>query len=105
MYTKVKTKLFLIELSHGKPRPYLMLVWFGAKIPVAIVTNTRYDVEVSVDLLVNGRSDYPDARVGIGHRVKSKLSGQDRNKENVLLTDIMILSAHVCVHVCVCVCT
>ena len=52
-----------------------MLVWFGAKIPVAIVTNTGYDVEVFVDLLVNSRSDYPDTRVGIGHRVKTKLSG------------------------------
>ena len=66
---------FWIDMCHSiyKSCPY-MLVWFGAKIPVAIVTNTGYDVEVFVDLLVNSRSDYPDTRVGIGHRVKTKLS-------------------------------
>ena len=52
-----------------------MLVWFGAKVPVAIVTNTGYDVEVFVDLLVNGRSDNPNTRVGIGHGVEAKLRG------------------------------
>ena len=73
-----------------------MLVWFGAKIPVAIVTNTGYDMEVFVDLLVDSGSDYPDTRVGIGHRVKTKLSGEDRYEENVLFTDIVVLSVCVC---------
>ena len=61
-------------LIHNNCYHAYMLVWFGAKVSVAIVTNARYDVEVFIDLLVNGGSDYPDSRVGVGHGVETKLS-------------------------------
>ena len=45
--------VFLIEVSHGKSLCSYTLVWFSAKVPVTIVTNTRNDVEMFVDFFVN----------------------------------------------------
>lgn len=70
---------------------HVPLVWFSAKVSVAVVTNTWYDVEMFVDFLIDGRGDYPDVRVGVGHRVQAKFSSQDRDKENVLRSDIVVL--------------
>lgn len=56
-----------------------------------MLTNAWDDVELIVDLLVHGCCD--DAHLGesVGYRVNAHLSHQQRQQEDLILVDVMVL--------------
>lgn len=61
-------------------------------------------MEEVIDLLVDGGGDDFDLREGVGHGMNTHLSHEQRNQQDLLLLNIMILHTHthtryeVCLH-------
>lgn len=56
-----------------------------------ILTDAWYDVELVVDLLVYGSGDDADFGEGVGHRVDAHLRHEQRQQEDLVLCDIVVL--------------
>lgn len=56
-----------------------------------ILTNARDDVELVVDLLVHGGADDADAGEGVGDRVDAHLGHEQRQQEDLVLRDVVVL--------------
>lgn len=56
-----------------------------------LLTDAGDDVELVVDLLVHGGGDDADLREGVGHRVHAHLRHQQRQQEDFVLRDVVVL--------------